>query len=135
VAPLRGLLSECILLAVLDHSLPTTPGCTIIQSQKPNTEPRSYYTNNHGKFTVKLNILLFCALHNSAVNNFLDLYQADIRARQYLLQKTSSVLTLTCHNSSGHRVPWIHITGFGTCTRKLQCAIYIYSLNMPILFI
>ena len=36
--------------------------------------------------------------------------KADVQATNCLLQKTSYVVTLTYHNSSGHGMAWIHIT-------------------------
>ena len=44
---------------------------------------------------------------------------------------------LRYHNSSAHRIAWIHITIFRTCKQNLQCAMYIksFKLSYPIYFI
>jgi len=81
----------------------------------------------------------WCALSHPACRQVLKvLYslhcetpaKADKWAKKYLLQKTSYVLTLTHHNSSGHRIAWIHITTFRTYKQQLQCAIYIKSFKL-----
>lgn len=37
---------------------------------------------------------------------------------------------LRYHNSSGHRIAWIHVTSFGKCKWNLLCAMYIKPFKL-----